>query len=61
MFSEEFGVEADISWFVDTVNISKGCSNGEVRANLCKIAVYIPNIFRLGVQRIVIDASVIDT
>ena len=49
MFAEEFGVETDVAGFVDTVDISEACGDGEVRANFCEIAVYIPNIFRLGV------------
>jgi hypothetical protein len=49
MFAEEFGVETDVAGFVDTMDISEACGDGEVRANFCEIAVYIPNIFWLGV------------
>ena len=49
MFSEKFRVETDVAGFVDTVDISEACGDGEVRADFCEIAVYIPNIFWLGV------------
>jgi hypothetical protein len=49
MFAEEFGVETDVAGFVDTMHISEACGDGEVRANFREVAVYIPNIFWLGV------------
>jgi len=60
MFSKEFGMETDISRFVDAMDISEACSDGEVRSYFCEIAVYIPNVFWLGVQCAVIDTGVVD-
>jgi hypothetical protein len=61
MFAEEFGMEADIAWFVDAVDISESSSDREVRTNLREIAIYIPNIFRLSIQRGIIDSSIVHT
>ena len=49
MFAKELGMETDVTRLVDTMDISEGCSDGEVWAYFCEIAVYIPDIFRLGV------------
>ena len=61
MFSEEFWVETDIAWFVDTMDVSETGGNGEVWADCRKSAVNIPNIFWLSVQGSIVDTSVINT
>lgn len=50
MLSKAFGLERNISRLVDTVNISKGSSNGEHGSNLGKSLVDGPNLFRTGVK-----------
>lgn len=33
MSSQELGAQYNIAWFVDTVNIAKGCGDGKHRAD----------------------------
>jgi hypothetical protein len=61
VFVEEFGVETDVAGFVDTVDVSETSSDGEVGPDFGEIAVYIPDILWLGIQRGIINASIIDT
>jgi hypothetical protein len=61
MFAEKFGVETDIAGFVDAVNVSECSGDGKVGTDFCEIAIYIPDIFRLSVQRCIVDTSIINT
>jgi hypothetical protein len=61
VFVEEFGVETDVAGFVDTVDVSETSGDGKVGSDFGEIAVYIPDILWLGIQRGIINASIIDT
>ena len=60
MFAEEFGVETDVTGFVYAMDVTETCCDGEVRSHFCECRVYIPDIFRLSIQRSIIHASVIN-
>lgn len=61
MLAQEFWMQADITGLVNSVNISKACSNGEVRRNRAKRLVHVVDILRLGIKGTVVNSSVIDT
>ena len=61
MLAKQFGLESDISRLIDAVNVTEGSGNAEVGANLTQGSVDIVDILGLGVQRRVIDASVVNT
>jgi hypothetical protein len=61
VFVKEFGVKADVAGFVDTVDISETSRDGEVGSDFSEIAVYIPDILWLSIQRGIVNASIIDT
>jgi hypothetical protein len=60
MFAEEFGVETDVTGFVYAMDVTEPCCDGEVRSYFCECRVYIPDIFRLSIQRSIIHSSVIN-
>ena len=59
MLVEELGMETNVSGLVDTVDIAKRRSNGEVGADLREGRVNVPNVFRLCVEARVVDAGVV--
>lgn len=61
VFVEEFGVETDVAGFIDPVDVTETSGDGEVGSDLGEIAVYIPDILWLSIQRGIINASIIDT
>lgn len=61
MLVEQLRVQLDVTGLVDTVNVTKGGSNAEVRADSRESGVDIEDILGLGVKLGVVDASVIDT
>ena len=61
MFVEELGVEFDVTGLVNTMYVAECSSNAEIGADLGKRFVDIPNVFRLGVELGVVNASVVDT
>lgn len=56
---EQFGVEADVPWFVYPVDVPKGSGDGEVGADSVKCLVHVEDIFRLSVQRRVIHTRIV--
>lgn len=61
VLAQDVGSENDVSWLVDTVNVSESGSDGEARRDLGKSAVDLPDVLGLGVERGVIDTSVVNT
>ena len=57
---EEFGVKADVSGLVDTMDVAKGGGDGEVGADLGESGVDVPNVLGLGVEASVVDAGVVN-
>jgi hypothetical protein len=60
MFAEKFGMETDVAGFIDTMNVSESSGDGEIGTNFREIAIYVPNIFWLSIQRSVINSSIVD-
>ena len=61
MFAKKFRVKLDITGLVDAVDVSKTSSNGEVWGDRGERLVNGENIFRLGVEGVVINIFVVDT
>jgi hypothetical protein len=61
VLSEELWVKLDISWLVNTVDVTKTGSDGEVWRDGRKSLVDGKDILRLGVERVVVDILVVDT
>lgn len=57
---EELGVQADVAGLVDTVNITETSGNGEVGADGGEGVVDGEDVLGLSVQRVVVDALVVD-
>ena len=60
MLVEQFRVEADIAWLVNTVDVAKAGGNGEIRGDGLEGLVDVVNILRLGVEGIVVNILVVD-
>jgi hypothetical protein len=54
-------VKLNISWLVDTVNVSKAGGYGEVWGDWRQCFIDIEDILRLGIKRVVIDILIINT
>jgi len=61
MFAEELRMEMYISRLVDAVDVAKSGSNAEIGANGYECSVHIVDVLRLGVQRGVVDTSIVNT
>jgi hypothetical protein len=61
VLGKKLGVQSDISGFVNAVHITKRSCYAEVGADRRQRSVYVVNVFRLGVQAVVVDASIVDT
>lgn len=46
---QEFWVETNVAWFIDSMDISKTSCNGEIWAYFSEISIDIPNILRLSI------------
>ena len=57
---QKLGVQTDVAGLVDTVDITETSGNGEVGADGGEGLVDGQDVFRLGVQRVVVDALVVD-
>jgi len=58
---EEVRSELDVSWLVDTVDVTETGSDGEAWGDLGKSRVDLPDVLRLGVEGSVVDGRVVDT
>jgi len=61
VLAQELWVQLDVSWLVDTVNVTKTSSNGEVWGNWGQSLVNGKDILGLSVERVVVDILVVDT
>ena len=61
VFAEELGLEADVAWFVDTMDVSESSGDREVWSNGSESRIHIPDILWLSIQGSIIDASVVNT
>jgi hypothetical protein len=61
MLSEKLWVELDVSWLVDTVDVSESGGDGEVWGDGDEGLVDIVDILWLGVEGSVVDVGVVDT
>lgn len=58
---EELGVELDVAGLVDTVDVTEGSGNGEVRRDSGEGGVDVIDILGLSVERVVVNILVVDT
>ena len=61
VLAEKLWVELDVTRLVDTVDVTEASGNGEEGGNWGESLVDGKDIFWLGVERVVVDISVIDT
>jgi hypothetical protein len=61
MLAEEFWVKLDITRLVDTMDVTEASSDAEVGRNLGEGSPNVVDVFRLGVERVVVDIFVVDT
>lgn len=61
MTSEQFRLQLNITRFVYTMDVAKCRRNREVRGDGRKCGVDVVDVFGLGVQRAVVDISVVNT
>jgi len=54
-------VEFDVTGFVHAVDVAEAGGDGEVGADLGERVVNVPDIFGLGVERVVVNVFVVDT
>lgn len=57
---EQLGVQTDVTGLVDTVDVTETSGNGEVGADGGEGLVDGQDVFRLGVERVVVDVFVVD-
>lgn len=60
MLAEEFGVKLDVSRLVDTMDVTEAGSDAEVGRDLGEGGPNVVDVFRLCVERVVIDVLVVD-
>lgn len=61
VFAEKLWVKLDISWLVNTVNVSETSGDGEVWRDWRKSLVDVENVLWLSVERVVVNVLVVDT
>ncbi len=61
VFLEKRWLELDVSWLVDTVDVSKAGGDREVWRNWGEGVVDVENVLWLGVKRVVVNILVIDS
>ena len=60
VFLQEFGVEADIAWFVDAVDVAEAGGDGEVGGDGGEGIMDCEDVFGLGVEGVVVYVFVVD-
>lgn len=58
---QQFRVKANITWLVDTMDITEAGSDGEVWRDLLQSGVDHVNVLGLSVQGVVVNVLVVDT
>ena len=61
MSGKDVRSELDVSWLVDTVDVSETGSDGELGGDGGKSRVDVPDVLRLSVKGSVVDGRVVDT
>jgi hypothetical protein len=61
VFAQQLWVKLDITWLVDTVNISEAGGYGEVWRDRRQGFINVEDILRLGIKRVVVDILIVDT
>lgn len=61
VLAEQLGLQRDVSGLVDTVNVTETGGDGEVGGNLGELAVDVPDVLGLGVERGVVNTLVVNT
>ena len=61
MFAKEFWMEFDVTRLVDTMDVAKASSDAEVGGDLGEGGPDVVDVFRLGVERVVVDIFVVNT
>ena len=61
VLAEELGVELDISWLVDTMNVTETSGDREVWGDWLESLVDGKNILRLCIKGVVVNILVVDT
>lgn len=61
VFAEEVWSEDDVSWLVDTVDVSETSGNREAWGDGRERLVDVPDVLRLSVKRGVVDVGVVNT
>ena len=61
MLGKEIRLKLDIARLVNTMDVTKPCSNAEVRRNRAQRLVHLPNVLRLCIERVVINVFVVNT
>ena len=60
VLSEQLWVQADVAGLVDAVDVAEAGGNGEVWRDAGEGGVDVVDVFGLRVERVVVDASVVD-
>ena len=60
VLAQQFWVKLNISWLVDTVNVSEAGGYGEVWGDWRQGLVDIEDILRLGIKRVVVDILIVN-
>lgn len=58
---EKLWVKLDVTWLVNTVDVTETSGNGEVWGDLGESLVDLVDVLWLGVERVVVDRLVVDT
>lgn len=61
VLTQQLGVKLDVARLVDTVDVTETSGNREVGGDRGEGGVDIVDILGLGVERVVVDASVVNT
>lgn len=61
VLAEELWVKLDVSWLIDTVNVTETSSDGEVGGNWGQSLVDGKNILGLSVERVVVNIFIVNT
>ena len=61
MLAQELWMQFDVSWLVDSVDVSESGSNGEIWGDRNESSIDVVNVFWLSVEGVVVDIFVVDT
>lgn len=61
VLAEKLGMELDVSWSIDSVDVTKTSGNREQVCDLAEGIVDIEDILGLGVERGIVNTRVVDT